>query len=247
MTKNSFGGILNTYTMSIHVSFKWLNYVLGYSLKGMIFVPIGYGNKNLMNMEEVRGGSPYGAGCFAGPKGERMPSKLELELAEYQGNYTAGLCAKMKTEQLTVNYEKTVDAAPKDLFAILSDYSDPKYMKVEGIKAEGKNEIGSVRTIPSFGGKNVVEELLELKDMTMTYKMTEFGAFPISSYSNTLTVSDAGEGKTLVKYMASAKYYGPSGTDEKYPWNAKDSMITMLTKLYDGWLTNALTMIKSSE
>jgi len=213
----------------------------------MMFVPIGYASKDMMNMEEVKGGTPYGAGCFAGAKGDRMPSELELGIAEYQGNYTAGLCAKMKTEQLVVNYEKTVDVASKDLFAILSDYCDPKYMKVRGIKAAGKNEIGALRTIPSFGGKNVVEELVELKGMRMTYKMIEFGAFPISSYSNTLTVSDAGEGKAVVKYVASAKYYGLPGTDEKYPWNAKDSMITMLTKLYDGWLTNALSMIKSSE
>lgn len=58
---------------------------------GMIFVPIGYSDPSLFNMDEVHGGSPYGAGTFAGPKGDRMPSALELGVAEHQGKYFAGV------------------------------------------------------------------------------------------------------------------------------------------------------------
>lgn len=36
-------------------------------------------------MSEVRGGSPWGAGTFAGGDGSRQPSAKELELAEAQG------------------------------------------------------------------------------------------------------------------------------------------------------------------
>uniref|UniRef100_A0A0G4HJ72 Flavodoxin-like domain-containing protein n=1 Tax=Chromera velia CCMP2878 TaxID=1169474 RepID=A0A0G4HJ72_9ALVE len=54
---------------------------------GMIFVPIGYGNSKLMDMTETHGGSPYGAGCLAGPDGSRQPSALELDVATYQGEY----------------------------------------------------------------------------------------------------------------------------------------------------------------
>eukprot|EP00466_Bigelowiella_natans_P000349 jgi/Bigna1/56999/fgenesh1_pm.1_\ len=78
------GIFVSTATQSGGQETTALTFITQFTHHGMIFVPIGYGNKNLMNMEEVRGGSPYGAGCFAGPKGERMPSKLELELAEYQ-------------------------------------------------------------------------------------------------------------------------------------------------------------------
>jgi len=60
---------------------------------GMIFVPLGYKTVfgTLANLDEVRGGSPWGAGTFAGPDGSRQPSKLELSLAYEQGHafYTA--------------------------------------------------------------------------------------------------------------------------------------------------------------
>ncbi|EFQ99698.1 minor allergen Alt a 7 [Nannizzia gypsea CBS 118893] len=54
---------------------------------GMIFVPLGYKNTfpMLANVSEVRGGSPWGAGTFAGADGSRKPTPLELELAEAQG------------------------------------------------------------------------------------------------------------------------------------------------------------------
>jgi NAD(P)H dehydrogenase (quinone) len=54
---------------------------------GMIYVPLGYKTAFpvLANLSEVRGGSPWGAGTFAGPDGSRQPSPLELELATIQG------------------------------------------------------------------------------------------------------------------------------------------------------------------
>jgi NAD(P)H dehydrogenase (quinone) len=50
-------------------------------------VPLGYKNTfaQLANLTEVRGGSPWGAGTFAGADGSRSPSALELELANIQG------------------------------------------------------------------------------------------------------------------------------------------------------------------
>jgi len=63
---------------------------------GMIYVPIGYGNPALFNLEELHGGSPYGAGTLAGPKGERTPSKLELSVAEYQGKHVATITSQLK-------------------------------------------------------------------------------------------------------------------------------------------------------
>ncbi|ODQ66886.1 flavo protein WrbA [Nadsonia fulvescens var. elongata DSM 6958] len=54
---------------------------------GIIYVPLGYANNFalLSNLSEVRGGSPWGAGTFAGADGSRQPTKLELELAHIQG------------------------------------------------------------------------------------------------------------------------------------------------------------------
>jgi NAD(P)H dehydrogenase (quinone) len=55
---------------------------------GMIYIPLGYGKTfdKLTSLDEIHGGSPWGAGTYAGLTGERQPSKLELELAEIQGS-----------------------------------------------------------------------------------------------------------------------------------------------------------------
>ncbi|CAI0375565.1 unnamed protein product [Linum tenue] len=49
----------------------------------------------MFEMEKVKGGSPYGAGTFAGD-GSRQPSELELEQAFHQGKYIAAITKKLK-------------------------------------------------------------------------------------------------------------------------------------------------------
>ena len=70
---------------------------------GMIIVPIGYSNPALMSMDEIHGGSPYGAGTYSGPDGSRQPSRLELNVAEYQGRHVAQIAADLKIGR-TVRY-----------------------------------------------------------------------------------------------------------------------------------------------
>lgn len=54
---------------------------------GLIFIPLGYKNAfaELSNIEEVHGGSAWGAGTLAGSDGSRTASDLELRIAEIQG------------------------------------------------------------------------------------------------------------------------------------------------------------------
>lgn len=54
---------------------------------GLIYVPLGYKTvfPKLTNLDEVHGGSPWGAGTFASGDGSRQPSALELEIATEQG------------------------------------------------------------------------------------------------------------------------------------------------------------------
>ncbi|THV06408.1 1,4-benzoquinone reductase [Dendrothele bispora CBS 962.96] len=64
---------------------------------GMIYVPLGcsftFGQFN--NLEEVRGGSPWGAGTFAGPQGGRQPSPLEIEIANLHGKQFYSVVSKV--------------------------------------------------------------------------------------------------------------------------------------------------------
>lgn len=63
---------------------------------GLIYVPIGYTfGPGMFEMEQVKGGSPYGAGTFAGD-GTRQPTKLELDQAFHQGKYISGIAKKLK-------------------------------------------------------------------------------------------------------------------------------------------------------
>ncbi|PGH07219.1 NAD(P)H:quinone oxidoreductase, type IV [Helicocarpus griseus UAMH5409] len=65
---------------------------------GIIYVPLGYKTvfPALSNLSEVRGGSAWGAGTFAGADGSRRPSALELEVAEAQGKQFYGAVSKVK-------------------------------------------------------------------------------------------------------------------------------------------------------
>ncbi|XP_018718789.1 probable NAD(P)H dehydrogenase (quinone) FQR1-like 2 [Eucalyptus grandis] len=62
---------------------------------GMLFVPIGYTfGAGMFKMDEIRGGSPYGAGVFAGD-GSREATDAELALAEHQGKYMAAVVKRL--------------------------------------------------------------------------------------------------------------------------------------------------------
>ncbi|OIT22541.1 PREDICTED: probable NAD(P)H dehydrogenase (quinone) FQR1-like 2 [Nicotiana attenuata] len=62
---------------------------------GMLFVPIGYKfGADMFDMDSIRGGSPYGAGVFAGD-GSRKATETELALAEYQGKYMGAVVKKL--------------------------------------------------------------------------------------------------------------------------------------------------------
>jgi NAD(P)H dehydrogenase (quinone) len=68
----------------------------------MIYVPFGYGHTNIFSLEEIHGGSPYGASTHAGPDGSRKPSKLELEIAFAQGKYSAETFGSFKAGKAAV-------------------------------------------------------------------------------------------------------------------------------------------------
>ena len=63
--------------------------------QGMIIVGVPYSSKELMNMDEITGGSPYGAGTLAGGNGARQPSENELKIARFQGAHVAEVAGKL--------------------------------------------------------------------------------------------------------------------------------------------------------
>src|SRR5215212_1104006 len=62
---------------------------------GMVVVGVPYSCQELMNMNEITGGSPYGAGTLAGTKGERQPTENELIIARFQGKHVTQIAGKL--------------------------------------------------------------------------------------------------------------------------------------------------------
>jgi NAD(P)H dehydrogenase (quinone) len=62
---------------------------------GMVIVGLNYGFQGQMTLDEVTGGSPYGATTLAGGDGSRQPSANELAGARYQGKTIAETAIKL--------------------------------------------------------------------------------------------------------------------------------------------------------
>jgi len=73
--------ILSTHTVLLHF--------------GMVIVGLPYSYAGQMTLDEIAGGSPYGASTIAGGDGSRKPSENELAAARYQGTHVAQIAAKL--------------------------------------------------------------------------------------------------------------------------------------------------------
>jgi NAD(P)H dehydrogenase (quinone) len=62
---------------------------------GMIIVGVPYSAAGMSNMNEITGGTPYGATTLANSNGSRQPSKNELEIAQFQGRHVADITRRL--------------------------------------------------------------------------------------------------------------------------------------------------------
>lgn len=62
---------------------------------GMVVVGVPYSCEGLTKMDEISGGTPYGATTLAGGDGSRQPSANELDIARFQGRHVAEIAAKL--------------------------------------------------------------------------------------------------------------------------------------------------------
>jgi NAD(P)H dehydrogenase (quinone) len=62
---------------------------------GMVIVGLPYSHKGQMSVDEIVGGSPYGATTIAGGDGSRQPTRIDLDGARHQGALVAAAAAKL--------------------------------------------------------------------------------------------------------------------------------------------------------
>jgi NAD(P)H dehydrogenase (quinone) len=63
---------------------------------GMVIVGLPYSCAAQMGVDEIKGGSPYGASTIANGDGSRQPSEQELGMARFQGEHVAKIAGKLK-------------------------------------------------------------------------------------------------------------------------------------------------------
>ena len=72
------------------------NYVPSPCTRVCVIDPVsGFCRGCLRTLDEIAGGSPYGATTIAGGDGSRQPSAIELEGARFQGRHVAEIAAKL--------------------------------------------------------------------------------------------------------------------------------------------------------
>ncbi len=62
---------------------------------GMVIAGLPYAFQGQSGLDEIKGGSPYGASTITGGDGSRFPSAVELDGARYQGAHVARIAAKL--------------------------------------------------------------------------------------------------------------------------------------------------------
>jgi len=61
----------------------------------MVIVGVPYTEQRLVDMNEITGGTPYGATTVTGADGSRQPSENELAIARYQGKHVAEIASRL--------------------------------------------------------------------------------------------------------------------------------------------------------
>lgn len=63
--------------------------------QGMVIVGTPYSERRLLGMEEISGGTPYGATTITKSDGSRQPSENELAIARFQGRHVTEIAKKL--------------------------------------------------------------------------------------------------------------------------------------------------------
>ncbi|KAM0349660.1 hypothetical protein ACHAPU_003489 [Fusarium lateritium] len=95
---------------------------------GIIYVPFGYAKAfgQMTDLSEVRGGSAWGAGTFAGADGSRQPSAKELEIAQIQGEHFYQTVANSQAKAAPVVTQNTKPAEAETHTAPKQDTKGPQ-------------------------------------------------------------------------------------------------------------------------
>lgn len=153
--------------------------------------------------------------------------------------------------ELKVEHSIVIDATPTQVWAVAGDFNGiPRWLPTiaESRIILGRNgEVGAIRELTRQNGTKVQERLLEYETdpvMTLTYTYVG-GMVAATDYFATMTVTDAGNGKSKVVWKARFKRLAywtdepPEGQDDATPLNA-------LNKTYPLGLANLKKVVEEA-
>jgi hypothetical protein len=151
--------------------------------------------------------------------------------------------------ELGVEHSIVIDASPQRVWAVAGDFVGiNRWLPVipESRLILGRNnQVGAIRELTRFNGTKVEERLVDYDGDAMTLTYTYMGGqVGASDYFATLTVADAGNGRTKVVWKARFKRVAywtdnpPPGQDDATPVNA-------LNKVYPAGLENLKKIVES--
>lgn len=142
-----------------------------------------------------------------------------------------------------------INAPPQKVWGVVSDFQSmrwqPLVAKVSGSKG---NAVGATRVLTFSNGSLMHEELDKYSAAKMSYSVfsakTDLKALPVTNYSSTITVSDAGGGKSMVEWRA-AFYRGDPLNDPKPEFN-DDAALKAVTNYVKIGLVSLKKQIESA-
>lgn len=151
---------------------------------------------------------------------------------------TSGAVQAHGPSRQKVKLSVTLDAPPKKVWGVISDFHSMKWQPlVKSVKGDKGSAVGATRTLTFANGATMDEELDKYSAEKMSYgtfsKRTDVKALPVTNYSSTITVSDAGGGKSTVEWRA-AFYRGDPLNDPKPELNDAAAVKGVTTYIQTG-------------
>ena len=150
--------------------------------------------------------------------------------------------------EMNIEHSIVINAPPEAVWEVVSDFNGlPRWLATitESRIVLGKNrEVGAIRELRRANGTKVQEKLIVYEPWNMTVGYTYIGGqVGATDYFPTITVSDAGDGKSKVVWKAHFKRVAywtdepPAGQDDATPLNA-------LNKTYQMGLENLKKLVE---
>ncbi len=136
-----------------------------------------------------------------------------------------------EAKEMTIEHSIVINAPPEAVWEVVSDFNGlPRWLPtiVESKIVLGKNrQEGAIRELTRANGTHVQEKLIAYEPWNMTVGYTYIGGqVGATDYFPTITVMDAGDGKSKVVWKARFKRVAywtdepPAGQDDETPLNA---------------------------